>query len=71
MKRNININMEFTAKQIAEFVHGCVEGDDNTTVNTFAKIEEGKKEQFRSWQTPNILTICILQILVSFWLIMI
>ena len=43
MKRNININMEFTAKQIAEFVHGCVEGDDNTTVNTFAKIEEGKK----------------------------
>ena len=42
MKRNININMEFTAKQIAEFVHGCVEGDDNTTVNTFAKIEEGK-----------------------------
>lgn len=37
MKRNININMEFTAKQIAEFVHGCVEGDDNTTVNTFAK----------------------------------
>ena len=35
--------MEFTAKQIAEFVNGCVEGDENTTVNTFAKIEEGKK----------------------------
>lgn len=34
--------MEFTAKQIAEFIQGHVEGDDNATVNTFAKIEEGK-----------------------------
>ena len=34
--------MEFTAKQIAEFVEGRVEGDENATVNTFAKIEEGK-----------------------------
>lgn len=34
--------MEFTAKQIAEFVGGKVEGDENATVNTFAKIEEGK-----------------------------
>lgn len=33
--------MEFTAKQIAEFVQGRVEGDENATVNTFAKIEEG------------------------------
>ena len=35
--------MEFTAKQIAEFVQGRVEGNENTTVNTFAKIEEGKE----------------------------
>ena len=35
--------MEFTAKQIAEFVGGHVIGDENATVNTFAKIEEGKK----------------------------
>jgi UDP-3-O-[3-hydroxymyristoyl] glucosamine N-acyltransferase len=35
--------MEFTAKQIAQFVQGRVEGDENTTINTFAKIEEGKK----------------------------
>lgn len=34
--------MEFTAKQIAEFVNGNVEGDGDTTVNSFAKIEEGK-----------------------------
>ncbi len=33
--------MEFTAKQIAEFVQGNVEGNENATVNTFAKIEEG------------------------------
>ncbi|HCD77968.1 MAG TPA: UDP-3-O-(3-hydroxymyristoyl)glucosamine N-acyltransferase, partial [Prevotella sp.] len=35
--------MEFTAKQIAEFVKGRIEGDENTAINTFAKIEEGKK----------------------------
>ncbi len=34
--------MEFTAKQIAEFVQGRVEGDENAIVNSFAKIEEGK-----------------------------
>jgi len=33
--------MEFTAKQIAEFVQGKVEGNELATVNTFAKIEEG------------------------------
>ncbi len=33
--------MEFTAKQIAEFVQGKVEGNENAAVNTFAKIEEG------------------------------
>ena len=33
--------MEFTAKQIAQFIQGIVEGDKNATVNTFAKIEEG------------------------------
>ncbi len=33
--------MEFTAKQIAEFIGGKVEGDENASVHTFAKIEEG------------------------------
>ena len=33
--------MEFTAKQIAEFVQGRVEGNENAAINTFAKIEEG------------------------------
>ena len=33
--------MEFTAKQIAEFVGGRIEGNENAAVNAFAKIEEG------------------------------
>lgn len=33
--------MEFSAKQIAQFVQGTVVGDENAKVNTFAKIEEG------------------------------
>ncbi len=35
--------MEFTAKQIAEFIGGRVEGNEQATVHTFAKIEEGKE----------------------------
>lgn len=35
--------MEFTAKQIAEFIGGQVEGNPDATVHTFAKIEEGVK----------------------------
>lgn len=34
--------MEFSAKQIAEYLEGEVEGDQNTKVSDFAKIEEGK-----------------------------
>ena len=33
--------MEFSAKQIAEFIQGTIVGDENATVHTFAKIEEG------------------------------
>lgn len=33
--------MEFSAKQIAEYLQGVIVGDENATVNTFAKIEEG------------------------------
>ena len=33
--------MEFTAKQIASFIEGRVEGDENAKIHTFAKIEEG------------------------------
>jgi UDP-3-O-[3-hydroxymyristoyl] glucosamine N-acyltransferase len=33
--------MEFSAKQIAELIGGVVEGNENATVSTFSKIEEG------------------------------
>ena len=33
--------MEFSAKQIAEYIQGIIVGDENATVHTFAKIEEG------------------------------
>lgn len=35
--------MEFTAKQIADFLGGRIEGNEQAVVNTFAKIEEGKE----------------------------
>lgn len=33
--------MIFTAKQIAGYINGTIEGDENTSIHTFAKIEEG------------------------------
>ena len=33
--------MEFSAKQIAQFLQGEIVGDENASVHTFAKIEEG------------------------------
>jgi UDP-3-O-[3-hydroxymyristoyl] glucosamine N-acyltransferase len=35
--------MKFTAKQIAGFINGKVDGDKSATVNTLAKIEEGEE----------------------------
>ena len=35
--------MEFSAKQIADFIGGRVEGNENATIHTFAKIEEGQE----------------------------
>lgn len=33
--------MEFSAKQIAQYINGTIIGDENAKVHTFAKIEEG------------------------------
>lgn len=33
--------MEFTASQVAAYINGTVEGDENAVINNFAKIEEG------------------------------
>ena len=35
--------MVFTAKQIADYLHGTVEGNENATVHTFSKIEEAQE----------------------------
>jgi UDP-3-O-[3-hydroxymyristoyl] glucosamine N-acyltransferase len=35
--------MEFTARQIADFIGGKVEGNEQATIHTFAKIEEGQE----------------------------
>lgn len=35
--------MEFSARQIADFLHGTIEGNENATISTFSKIEEGTK----------------------------
>ncbi len=44
--------MQFTAKQIADFIGGRVEGNENATVSTFAKIEEGKEGSITFLSNP-------------------
>lgn len=47
--------MEFSAKQIAAFVQGRIEGDENATVNDFAKIEDGKEGAISFLSNPKYL----------------
>ena len=51
--------MEFTAKQIAQFIQGKIEGDENAKVNTFAKIEEGVPGAISFLASPKIHTLHI------------
>lgn len=44
--------MEFTARMIAEIIGGTVEGNENVTVNTFAKIEEGTDKSLSFLANP-------------------
>lgn len=44
--------MEFTAKQIADFIGGKVEGNEQAAVHTFAKIEEGKEGSISFLSNP-------------------
>ena len=46
--------MEFSAKQIAAFIQGEIIGDENATVHTFAKIEEGMPGVFVSPRSTGI-----------------
>ncbi len=47
--------MEFSAKQIAAYLQGKVEGDENATVNSFAKIEQGKAGAISFLSNPKYL----------------
>ena len=47
--------MEFTAKQIAAFVQGTIEGDENAIVNSFSKIEQGKAGAISFLSNPKYL----------------
>ncbi len=44
--------MQFTAKQIADYLNGEIEGDENVTVNNVAKIEEGKEGDISFYANP-------------------
>ncbi len=44
--------MEFSAKQIAEYIQGVIVGDENATVHTFSKIEEGIPEALTFLANP-------------------
>ncbi|MDR2839775.1 MAG: UDP-3-O-(3-hydroxymyristoyl)glucosamine N-acyltransferase [Paludibacter sp.] len=44
--------MEFTATQIAEYLHGTVEGDATVKVHDFAKIEEGEAGKLSFLSNP-------------------
>ena len=47
--------MEFSAQQIADFLHGEIIGDNQVKVNNLSKIEEGKPGTLTFWPIPNIL----------------
>ncbi|MBO4244457.1 MAG: UDP-3-O-(3-hydroxymyristoyl)glucosamine N-acyltransferase, partial [Bacteroidales bacterium] len=44
--------MEFTAKMIADYLHGEVEGDENAAVSALAKIEEAKSGELSFLSNP-------------------
>ena len=44
--------MELTAKQLAEVLHGTVEGNPDAKVSSFAKIEHGKPGQLSFYANP-------------------
>ena len=48
--------MVFTTKQIAEFIHGRIEGNANATVSSFSKIEDGKEGSLSFLSNPKYLS---------------
>lgn len=52
--------MEFTAKQIAQVINGRIEGNENATINSFAKIRKESKVLSHLYQIQNMYIIYIL-----------
>lgn len=48
----IGKSMELTAKQLAKILNGTVDGDENATINGFAKIEHGKPGKLCFFANP-------------------
>lgn len=46
------LNMKFTAEELADALHGTVEGDPKAEVSTFAKIEHGKPGAISFYANP-------------------
>jgi UDP-3-O-[3-hydroxymyristoyl] glucosamine N-acyltransferase len=44
--------MQFTASQIAQLIHGTIEGDANVIITSFGKIEEAKRGQIAFLANP-------------------
>ena len=59
--------MEFSAKQIAEYIGGTIIGDENAKVHTFAKIEEGVPGALSFLSIRNIHIIYIVHSRQSYW----
>ena len=59
--------MEFSAKQIAEYIQGIIVGDENATVHTFAKIEEGVPGALSFLSNPSTLIISTIRNLPLYW----
>jgi len=49
--------MQFSAAQIALLVNGKIEGDPNTTVAAFGKIEEAAKGQLSQMSLPTMVLV--------------
>ena len=46
------MKLQFTAKELAQILHGTVEGDENASVTRFTKIENGKKGSLCFYANP-------------------
>lgn len=59
--------MEFSAKQIAEYIQGIIVGDENATVHTFAKLKRVYREHYPFYPILSTLIIFTIRNLPLYW----